>query len=173
MPQIVGYCAMILGICACLQKDDQKMRIIMSIMGVVITAHFYMLTNYTAASMTLLATSRPLLSLFERIKKYRHILVPIYILLSIGLAYTTYLRWFDLLPMIAAINGTIAFFYMSGFQLRLMMACGGILWLTHNILALSYGPAMMEMCLVSANLFTAYRLYQDKKKPPFNPEAQL
>jgi len=164
--QILGYIAMILGIAAFLQKDDVRLKMIMACMAIVIVVHFSLLGAYVAAVSATLAGSRALLSLNPYVMRKRHYFVAGFVLLTIVLSAYTYTRWIDIFPFITGTLGTFALFYLRGVALRWGFASIGTLWLLHNILAQSYGPLVMEMFILTANLVTIYRLKRDEKSRP-------
>lgn len=172
--QILGYIAMVLGIVALLQKNDTRLKIIMMCMAMIVSVHFYLLGSYVGAVGAALSGTRAGLSIFQKIRDRRLFFFIFFAGLTIVLGILTYQRPLDLLPLIASINGSYAFFYLEKLPMRYFMLFGTTLWLIHNIMALSYGPAIMEMFILSANLITIYRLRTDNKNlTSVNPEIQL
>lgn len=169
LPQILGYIATLFGIIGFQQKDDTKLRIFVCCMSSFIVAHFILMGSYAAAVSAALAMSRWALSIFAVVRKYAHILVPLYIILFIGGGYLTYERWIDVLPVIASISGTYALFYCSRLRLRLVLLFGGSFWIAHNLLALSYGPLVMEAFIFMSNALMIYRFIMENKKLPRDP----
>lgn len=164
--QIIGYAAMLIGITAFLQKDDTRLKLFMATMAVVIVFHFSLLGAFVAAVSATLAGSRALLTLNPYIMKNRHIVAAAFILLTTALSLYTYTRPLDILPFITATLGTFALFYLRGIEMRWGFVFIGTIWLIHNILAHSYGPAIMEIFILSANLITIHRLKQNQKSRP-------
>jgi len=171
--QFVGYVAMMLGIIAFLQKDDVRMKLLVAVMGCVMCAHFIMLDRFMAGFSALLAGSRAGLSVFEWVRLKAHYFSVFYMLVSCILLYLTYQNWVDILAFLAAIIGITAFFYLHGLWLRYVLLLGGMCWFSHNVLAGSYGPAVMEAFIIMANIVTIYRLQVQQKKLPSRKEAQL
>lgn len=168
IPQIIGYIAVISGIFALLQKDDDRMKILLGVTATILCVHFVLLSYYIAAFSVFLAGSRAVLSIFDFVKKRAHFFAIFYGVLALALFFTAYQRPLDILPLIAAFNGIYCFFYLKGIKLRIFMGLGQCLWITHNILALSYGPFILEAILFSANVFTIMKL-RPKKKPEETP----
>lgn len=170
LPQILGYIATIFGIIGFQQKDDTKLRIFVCCMSVFIVSHFILIGSYAAAFSAGLAATRWGLSIFATVRKYAHFLVPLYVALFIGGGYITYTTWLDVLPVIASISGTFALFYCSGLRLRVVLLIGGTLWIVHNLLALSYGPFVMESFIFFSNAIMIYRFVIERKKLPRDPK---
>ena len=162
--QIIGYVGMALGVITFLQKSDVRMKIYMVVMTTILCVHFTLLGRYMAAISAVLAGSRAGLSIFDFVRKNAHSFAAVYFVITCIVAYITYESWIDILAFMATLNGTFAFFYLQGLWLRFALLFGGALWLIHNILALSYGPLVMEAFILLANITTIYRLRGDQKK---------
>lgn len=167
LTQIIGYLAAVVGVFAFAQHDDMRMRGLLCLMGCIIVLHFVMLGAYAAAMAAGLAGSRAGLSMFSHFRRHRHIISIIYAVITIWMGASLYERFIDILPLFAALTGTYAFFYLDGIKMRLVLMCGTTFWLTHNLLALSYGPSVMEFLVLSSNVRTIYQML--KKKGPFKP----
>jgi len=163
--QIIGYVGMALGIFAFSQKSDVRLKLSMVAMTSVLVIHFVLLGRFVAAVSATSAGLRAGLSLVPFVMRHRHYFAVVFAVLTIILGVYSYARWFDILPFITALMGTFGFFYLSGIWLRINLLIGGVLWFGHNILALSYGPAVMEFVMFIANAITIYRLSLDVKKP--------
>lgn len=162
--QIIGYVAMILGIIAFSQKNDVRLKILMVCMTIALIAHFVLLETYVAAVSSFLAGSRAGLSLVPFVMRRRHFFTVIFVLLACVMSYYTYTGWLDIFPFVTATLGTFVFFYLYGIRMRYGFVFIGGLWLIHNILAQSYGPAVMEAFILTANIITIIRLHLDHKK---------
>lgn len=173
MVQIIGYVGMVLGVVAFLQKNDVRMKVLVAVMGCVLCAHFMMLERFVAAFAALLAGSRAGLSIFKWVRMRAHYFSAFYIIVTLLLLYFTYESWVDILAFLASFIGIIAFFYLHGLWLRYVLLLGGACWFLHNVLALSYGPAMMEAFIIIANMVTIYRLQIAHKSPLSDNEAQF
>lgn len=163
LPQIIGYLGMSIGVLTFFQKDDRRMKVGMIAMSVVLATHFVMLERFVAAIGSVMAGTRAALSLFSFVHHHAHYFTFFFLCITCVFAYLTYARWIDIFPFMAMICGTFAFFYLHGILLRCVFVFIGCLWLTHNILALSYGPAVMEVFILIANITTIFRLRMDQK----------
>ena len=164
--QIIGYIAMALGIAAFSQKDDVWLKVLMVCMTAVLITHFVLLGTYVAAVSSFIAGSRAGLSLLPWVMKRRRSFTIGYVALTCVLSALTYTQWLDVFPFMTAMIGSYALFYLSGLKLRYAFVVMGGLWMLHNILAQSYGPAVMEAFILTANLITIYRLMRDEKSRP-------
>lgn len=164
LPQILGYCATVLGITAFLQKDDMRLRGFISAMSVLLITHFILMGSYTAALSAALAASRWWLTIFPWVRSRGRYFVPFYVCAFLTTAFFTYERWFDLLPPMASIGGTFALFYLHRLKMRLVLMCGGSLWCLHNVMALSYGPAVMEAFMIVSNITMMTRMVLEQRK---------
>ena len=162
--QIIGYIGMALGVFTFLQKDDVRLKLSMIAMTSVLIIHFVLLGRYVAAVSCLMSALRAGLSLIPFAMKHRHYFVALFVILSCLLGVYTYQSPIDVLPFITAVLGTFAFFYLSGIRMRIAFVVIGSIWLTHNILAQSYGPMVMEAFIMTANIITIIRLRADDKK---------
>lgn len=158
--QIIGYIAAVIGIIAFLQSSDIRMKLLIVTMGLLNIVHFLMLGAYVGAANVALATSRAGLSMFEGIRRKARFVVPIYIALSAAFLILTYQQPADYFSFMAGVIGSYAFFCLNGYKLRAALVCGGLCWLIHNIMVLSYGPAFMEVCILTINATMTWRLYK-------------
>ncbi len=164
LPQILGYCATILGICGFLQKDDLRLRMFISAMSLFLITHFILMGSYSAALACSLAASRWWLTAFPWVRARGHIFAPIYVSGFAATAYFTYEVWYNILPCVASIGGTFALFYLHKLKMRLVLLFGGLLWCIHNILVMSYGPAIMEAFIIVSNVSMIIRMARENKR---------
>lgn len=165
LAQILGYMGMVMGIFAFLQKDDTRMKLIITGMAGILVAHFIMLGAYVAAVSAGLAGSRAGLSLMAFVKRHVHAFAAFYVIAALVLGFAVYTGPIDILPLIAAIIGTYAFFYAQGLKMRFALLIGTSVWIAHNALAGSYGPLLMEIFILIANLTTIIRMRRLKCSP--------
>ncbi len=156
--QLIGYVAFALGVSAVLQKDDVRMKILMVSMTGFIVTHFIWLGAYAAAAGCLIAGTRTGLSIFEPVRARAKYFAAVFMGATLVFGLMTYARPLDAMPIIAVLAGHYAFFNLRGLKLRMALLGISSMWLTHNILAYSYGPAMMEGLIILANLTTIRRL---------------
>jgi hypothetical protein len=165
--QIIGFIAFALGITAFLQKDDKKLRMIMTAQGLTLSLHFFLLGAHTGAALACISGIRNLMSVFSWGKK----LAPFFYALILFMGWYTYESPVNLLPVFAGLIAVAAFFFLSGIRLRLALVCGSSLWLIHNIFVGSIGPSIMEAFMVCAGLYRTWKLSLEHKKAIGNDEA--
>lgn len=163
LTQIIGYIGMALGILAFLQKNDTHMKILIVGVAICLVSHFILLGAYVAAFASCLAGTRAGISIFPLVRRNANYVAPVFVVLTVVTAIAVYERPIDILPMLAALNGTYAFFYLEGFRMRCAILVGTCLWLVHNLLAHSYGPLIMEGFILTANLITIFRMHRAKR----------
>jgi hypothetical protein len=164
--QILGYIAFALGVCASLQRNELHMRLLMVAMTGFIVTHFIWLGALAAAMGSLIAGTRTCLSMFEVFRKRALYFSGFFMILTLTVGVMTYTRPLDILTILAVMTGHYVFFNMKGLPLRYMMLVISLIWLAHNVLAYSYGPAMMECLIIFANLITIYRLRSGANAQP-------
>ena len=158
--QIIGFIAFGLGVTAFLQKDDKKLRLIMTAQGLTLSVHFLMLGAHTGAALACISGIRNGLSLFAWAKK----LAPLFYALILFMGWYTYETPVNLLPVLAGLIAVSAFFFLSGIRLRIALVCGSSLWLIHNIFVGSIGPSIMEAFMVCAGIYRIWRLSIEHKR---------
>jgi hypothetical protein len=158
--QGIGFIAFFCGISAFFQKDDRTLKVLMVFQGLLLAAHFYMLGALAGAGGALISGTRTGFSLFH-IGKF---IAPVFYIAAIIIGFAAYQSPVDILPILGSIAGTTAFFYLSGLKMRCLLAVGTILWIIHNALVLSIGPFLMEVFMLSANIYRLRLLLKERKE---------
>jgi hypothetical protein len=153
--QVLGLVSFALGVSAFYQKDDRKLKIILVILNLNYTLHFFLLGSVLSTLSTLLAASRTASSIYTSSKWVTLFFVTMAVIFGSLFA----VNWWDLLPIFGTVIGTIAIFLFKGIPMRIGFLIGASCWLSNNIIIGSFGGAMLEMTVISVNLFTIYRLY--------------
>ena len=161
--QIIGFIAMICGIAACLHREDHKLKILMVAQGALLTIHFILLGAFTGAAGVCLAAIRAKLSMSPSNKRF----APLFYGMALILGILTYNSPVDILPVLANIIGTTAFFYAQDTKMRFLLLGGSITWLCHNLIVGSIGPSVME-AFISASL--CYAIIQRLRTSKASPE---
>jgi hypothetical protein len=157
--QLFGYLAFLLGVSSFLQKRDMPFKLLMTLQGMSYVAHFILLGNPTASVSATMSALRSALSL--RAQALWLAWVFIAVTLSLGLWLSE--AWTNMLPILASCTSTYALFRLRGVPLRCVVMLGSVLWLANNIISGSIGGIMLEVTVISVNLFTIYRLLRDKR----------
>ena len=166
LAQIVGYVATVIGVIGFSQHDDSKMRLYVFVMGLTLVVHFFLLGAFTATLAAFLAASRVGLSMIPRLRQNPHPIAISYVLMTVLMGLYLYERPLDIFPLFASMMGIYGFFYCEGIRMRVILFFGGGFWLTHNVLAMSYGPSVMEVFILVSNARTIMAMKKGAKKPP-------
>lgn len=157
--QLFGYLAFVLGVSSFLQKKDLPFKLLMMLQGASYVIHFILLGNATAAVSASMSAFRSGLSMYTKALWLAWVFMTVTLSLGIWLSQT----WTDMLPILASCTSTYALFRLQGIALRCVVLCGSVLWLANNLISGSIGGVMLEITVISVNLFTIYRLVHDKR----------
>ncbi|MGF1680325.1 YgjV family protein [Photobacterium minamisatsumaniensis] len=158
LAQGLGFVSFALGVSAFYQKDDRKLKLMMVLLNLNHTVHFFLLGAITSAMSALLSAFRTGLS----IKYQSRALAYIFIGFNLAAGFWLAQSWIDLLPIMGACIGSYALFCLNGIKMRLAFVVGAVCWLVNNFIIGSIGGVMLELTLLSVNLSTIYRLYRGR-----------
>lgn len=142
-------------------KDRRKIVSCLFCAGILISAHFALLEQWTATSLMVIATIRYLTSIFSTSVK----LMFTFAIGSMLATVITYSGITSVLSGIASIFQTAAAFNRDDRRLRELMIVGTSFWLIHNYLIGSPTAVLMESLFICSNLIGYYRYYLRKKVP--------
>jgi uncharacterized membrane protein (UPF0182 family) len=139
-------------------KDRRKIVACLFCAGTLISSHFILLEQWTAASLMIIATVRYFVSIFSTslILKY------IFCGASVISAVVTYAGLASIVSCFASIFQTVAAFNKDDRRLRELMIIGTALWLIHNYIVGSPTAVLMEALFIMSNLVGYYRYYFKK-----------
>lgn len=161
LAQSVGLIAFAVGISAFIQKNDQRLRTLLTLYCVVIGCHFFLLSAPTAAYAAWLSGLRSFVS-----TRTRHVAVMAFFLLIVWVLgipnITQPIQW---LTIIGTTLGTWALYREQGIRMRLLMLMGTVCWVTHNFVIGSIGGAMIEGSFLFVNSHTIFRLWLQRAAP--------
>ena len=162
LAQSVGLIAFAIGISAFIQKNDQRLRALLTLYCVVIGFHFFLLGATTAASAAWLSGVRNFVS-----TRTHHIAVMgffLVLLWGLGVPHITQpIQW---LTLIGTSLGTWALYREQGIRMRLLILLGILCWITHNAVIGSIGGTLIEISFLLVNSHTIFRLWQQRTVPP-------
>ena len=158
--QIIGFLALIIGLYAFLNKNDDRLKIFMTLQSFLLAVHFLFLGAMTPAAMSGISSIRNFFSLFANLKNLAFVFIAIYL----GAMFFTFSGPVSLLTPIASSISTYAYFYTKGLLLRVLLLIVSFMWLLNNIFVFSIGPAIMEMIIVCANMITVIRMINDEQE---------
>jgi hypothetical protein len=136
-------------------KNRRQIVGCLCIAGVLISSHFFLLQQYTAAGLMAVAVTRYLSSIFTTSK----LIMLIFIICSLLVTAFTYTGLVSLISCAGAVAQTIAAFCQNDKKLRQLMIVGTSFWLLHNYLIDSPTAVIMEVLFISSNLVGYYRFY--------------
>lgn len=150
-----GYAGMITIFVAFFQKDDYTTKKLMLLATLFWWAHFYFQWQISGLAACIIFIIRFFASI-KWDKNFQVYLLIIALTLAVGLWSYDWL--FSLLPIIASINGTTAFFYLEKIYLRFSMIFGSQLWLWYHIIHGSTSWIINEIFAQTILAFTIYRM---------------
>ncbi|CAH9058487.1 hypothetical protein PSECIP111951_01886 [Pseudoalteromonas holothuriae] len=136
-------------------KDRQKIVTCLFFAGTLISSHFILLEQWTAASLMVIATIRYLVSVFSTSSKLKYL----FCTASVISTAVTYSGLVSVVSCFASIFQTVAAFNNDDRRLREFMIVGTALWLLHNYLIGSPTAVIMEILFIGSNLVGYYRHY--------------
>ena len=163
--QLLGYVALVLGVSGFLQRDDRRLKLLVSAECFVLVAHFALLSRPPAATSALVSGFRTGLSAWVRSAW----LAAASVAATVGLALlvgTTGAGW---IPVFGSSLGGIALFTMRGIPMRLMVLTSTGCWLVNNVLAGSIGGTVLESLIATASVTTIVRMPRTARAT--DPEA--
>lgn len=140
-------------------KDRQKIVICLFFAGILISSHFVLLEQWTAATLMGIATVRYLVSAFTTSAKLKYVFCTAAMISSV----VTYAGVISVISFFASTFQTIGAFEKDDRRLRQFMIVGTALWLVHNFLIGSPTAVVMEVLFISSNLIGYYRFYLQEK----------
>ncbi|WP_076410186.1 YgjV family protein [Shewanella sp. UCD-KL12] len=136
-------------------KHKQQIVACLCISAVLISSHFYLLEQLTAACLMLLAALRYLVTIFSHSKRIMWVFISVSAITSLF----TYTGWLSVISLVGSTIQTRAAFCQSDQNLRLLMIIGTCVWLLNNALAGSPMGVLMEVLFIASNLVGYYRHY--------------
>ncbi|ANP78405.1 MULTISPECIES: YgjV family protein [unclassified Vibrio] len=139
-------------------KERKKIVTCLFFAGVLISSHFILLEQWTAASLMTIATIRYLTSVFSTSSKFKYLFSS----MSVVATAVTYSGLTSILSCFASVFQTFAAFNKDDRRLRELMIIGTSFWLVHNYLVGSPTAVVMEALFICSNLVGYYRFYFKK-----------
>ena len=153
--QVLVAVAIIFDLMSFQFKERKKIVGCLFCAGILISSHFVLLEQWTAASLMIIATVRYLTSIFSTSFKLKYLFCSLSIVASI----VTYSGLASILSCIGSIFQTVAAFNKDDKRLRELMIVGTSFWLIHNYVIGSPTAVVMEILFISSNLIGYYRYY--------------
>ncbi|NOI67436.1 YgjV family protein [Vibrio sp. 99-8-1] len=140
-------------------KDRKKIVTCLFFAGSLISSHFILLEQWTAATLMIIATVRYLVSIFSTSQKLKYA----FCTASVISAVVTYSGLVSVISCFASVFQTVAAFNKDDRRLRELMIIGTALWLIHNYMVGSPTAVVMEVLFITSNLVGYYRYYYIRK----------
>jgi hypothetical protein len=167
--QVVGYIALVLGVTAFLQKNDDRLKFFNATQGLVYALHFVLLGNLPASASSLISSLRSFLAL-----RYRSwLLGAVMLCANVGMGVAFARNTAGWLPVIGSSIATIAIFTMRGVPFRSVLLASTLLWLANNILTGSIGGTLLELANATVNISTIVRLVRSSPGTVVAPAWQF
>ncbi len=158
--QSVGVLAMLVGVTAFSQKNDKRLRQLLTVFTLLIACHFALMGWWAATLSALVGTARNYASIYVRNTKVMLFFMGLLVLIAVLRMES----WVNILAILGAAWGTWGVFKESGIRLRIFMFLGTISWLSHNLLVGSIGGSIIETIFLFVNGLTIWRLMQDRHR---------
>ncbi|WP_022941918.1 YgjV family protein [Psychromonas hadalis] len=155
-----GFVSFALGISVFYQKNDRKLKIIMLILNLNHLVHFLLLGSIVSALGALLSALRTATAIYVSSKMVATIFICIALVSGIWLSDTIW----DLWPILGTIIGTYSVFVLKGVHMRIGFLGGSTCWLINNILVGSIGGTLLEITVISVNIFTILSLQRGQQQ---------
>jgi len=136
-------------------KDRNKIVFCLFCSAILISSHFILLEQYTAAGLTAIAAVRFIISIYSTSKKFMFV----FLATSFIVTFITYSGVLSILSYLGASVNTVASFCKEDKHLRIIMIVGTLFWILHNYLANTPAAMLMELLFLSSNLVGYYRHY--------------
>jgi hypothetical protein len=152
--QLVGYLALVLGVAGFLQRDDRRLKLLVSAECFAYVVHFALLGVPSASSSALVSGVRTALSIRFRSAGLAAATVAVNVALAVAVS-THGAGW---IPVAGSSLGAVAVFTMRGIPMRLVLLTSTACWLANNVLAGSIGGTVLESLIAAASLSTIVRM---------------
>lgn len=156
--QLLGVTALALCVTAFASRRDDRLMALLVSANVAFALHFLCFGSWTAAALTALIVVR--ITLARRLKGSVTAMSAL-LAASLGAAALTWQGPLDVLPVIAAVLGTIGMFLLRGIPMRVLLAGAALAWTLYNVLIGSLGGTLAELLVLATNLVTMVRLARE------------
>lgn len=158
--QAVSLVALGLCIFAFASKRDDRLLVVLIFANVAFALHFVLFESWVAAGVTALIVLRIIL---VRRFKGSWLLLALLLTASLAMAMLTWQQPIDILPLTAAVLGTVGMCMLHGIPMRLFLAGAALTWTLNNFLIGSIGGTLAEAIILITNLVTIARLARERR----------
>lgn len=155
LSQILVAIAIIFDLISFQFKARERIVACLFVSGILISIHFCLLQQWTAAGLMGIATVRYLTSMFTTSK----VAMWCFSCAAVAMSIVTFNGITTVISCIGTLFQTRAAFCQRDKDLRLLMIVGTSFWLVHNALVGSPVAVLMEILFIGSNLVGYYRHY--------------
>ena len=120
-----------------------------------IGVHFWLLETWTAAVLGFIASARFLTAMFTSSRR----LLFLFLAAVLCNAAWSYSGLLTVLATLGSLLSTMAAFLAADRAFRLGMMASSVIWIVHNILAVTPAAVVLETFFLGSNCFAYYRFY--------------
>lgn len=133
--QVAGVVAFTITAIGFFQKDEKKLKTVLTVSGIFWMINFWFLGSYTSFVITLINTIRQLISRIYHESSYekRLKLTYFFVIVNIIGGVLSWQNWISIFPTLAAIVVTIALFLWKSKKMRVGLFLSEACWTVNNI----------------------------------------
>ena len=161
--QFFGLVALVICLIAFASKSDDRLLVLLISANVAFALQFVFFASWTAAALTLLVIVRIILA--RRYIGSKTVMAGVLAANFIAAALT-WQSGVDLLPLTAAILGTLGMFMLRGIAMRVVLGLAALCWMLNNLLIGSVGGTLAEGLIVVTNTVTIVLMLRARRRYP-------
>lgn len=161
--QFFGLVALVICLVAFASKSDDRLLVLLISANVAFALQFVFFASWTAAVLTLLVIVRIILA--RRFVGSKVAMAGVLVANFVAAALT-WQSAVDILPLAAAILGTLGMFMLRGIAMRVVLGLAALCWMLNNLVIGSVGGTLAEGLIVVTNIITIIRMARAKRRYP-------
>lgn len=144
--QVIGIIAFVITGVAFFQKDEKKLKTILTISGLFWMANFWFLGSYTSFLITLINTIRQLVSRVMHESDYskRVKLTYLFVIVTIIVGALSWQSWVSFFPICAAVITTVSLFLWESKRMRTGLLISEFCWTVNNLHYMNTGGLLAD-----------------------------
>lgn len=171
--QVIGFIALVIGLSSFFQHNMVKFKLLAGISSIMWSISYYLLNGITSSIILLTIAARQIVSINTPKWNQSQIKLVCGFFISITVIFTiiTWHGYLSLLPLIASLIATIAYFYSDPITLRKRLLITDVFWLVNSIALQSYSHLIASILSIIINLITIKKITNHEKN--ILPEAEM
>lgn len=171
--QIVGFLGLVIGLSSFFQHNMVKFKLLAGVSSILWSISYYLLNGITSSIILLTIAARQIVSINTPKWNKTQIKLVCGFFVSITIAFTiiTWHGLISLLPLIASLIATIAYFYSDPITLRKRLLITDVFWLINSILLSSYSHLIASILSIIINIITIRKIINHENN--IIPEAEM